>query len=324
MKFKFTEPWNLILRAGVSITLLGWLAISFDWMQIGKLILEAHPGWMVVAIVWIIISMVISVSKWQLLLYVQKINISWIELWHAYWAGLFFNNFLPSSIGGDALRIIWVGKSRDDSSGAAASVIVERILATAGIAIVGLSGEFIAGRLDVRVTVLLTGLLVVSLLLLAIILQGSLPSALSGRKGRIIKFLQGIVMHGDRLRANRKVLLGVLILSVAFQVMVVGVNYSAFKALGISSLDWWDVLYVIPITSVAAMLPVGINGYGVREGAYVVLLASYQVSQELAFTSSLLFAFLVSLCSLYGGWTFMVHRRGEGNTNARTTSIPDC
>jgi uncharacterized membrane protein YbhN (UPF0104 family) len=77
--------------------------------------------------------MVISVTKWQLLLYAKKINLSWIELWHAYWAGLFFNNFLPSSIGGDALRIIWVGKSRGDSSGAAASVIVERILATAGI-----------------------------------------------------------------------------------------------------------------------------------------------------------------------------------------------
>lgn len=323
MKAKLTQHWNIILRTVVSITLLGWLAISFDWMQIGKLIREAYPGWMGVAIILIIISMIISVNKWQLLLYIQKISLSWVELWHAYWAGIFFNNFLPSSIGGDALRIMWVSKSTRDSAGAAASVIVERILATAGIAIVGLCGGIIAGRLDIRAEILLAGLLVVSLLLLGIILQGRLPTALAGRKGRIIEFLQGITMHGTRMQANRKILFGVLILSIAFQVTVVGVNYSIFKALGISSLEWWDLLYVIPITSVAAMLPVGINGYGVREGAYVALLASYNVSSGSAFTASLLFAFLVSLCSLYGGWTFMVHRRGEENLNAGATSIRD-
>ncbi len=177
---------------------------------------------------------------------------------------------------------------------------------------VGLSGGMIAGRLDIQAAILLIGLLIISVLLLGIILQGRLPAALSRRKGRIIEFLQGMALHGTRLQANRMKLIWVLILSVVFQLMVVAVNYAIFKALGITSLDWWDTLYVIPITSVAAMLPVGINGYGVREGAYVALLASYQVSRGAAFTASLLFAFLVSLCSLYGGWTFMVHRRGEG------------
>lgn len=324
MKYKLREKWKVILRTGISIALLWWLAFSFDWQQIGRLILEADLGWISLAIVWIVLSMVISVSKWQVLLYSQKIDISWLELWHAYWAGLFFNNFLPSSIGGDALRIIWVGKFSHDSAGAAASVIVERILATAGIALVGLSGAIIAGRLDIRAAALLIGLLIVSFLLLGIILQGRIPTALSRRKGRIIEFLQGMAMHGTRLQAKRKPLIWVLLLSVVFQLMVVAVNYSIFKALGISSLAWGDILYVIPITSVAAMLPVGINGYGVREGAYVALLASYQVARGSAFTASLLFAFLVSLCSLYGGWTFMVHRQKEGNINAGTTSIPNC
>lgn len=323
MKFKLIENWKVIVRTGISIVLLWWLATSFDWLQIGRLILEANLGWITVAIVCIILSMVISVSKWQLLLYIQKISVPWLELWHAYWAGIFFNNFLPSSIGGDALRIIWVSNFSRDSAGAAASVIVERILATVGIALVGLSGGIIAGRLDIRAAALLIGLLIVSFLLLGIILQGRLPTALSRRKGRIIEFLQGMARHGTRLQANQTMLSGVLILSVVFQLMVVAVNYAIFKALGITSLDWWDVLYVIPITSVAAMLPVGINGYGVREGAYVSLLASYQVARGSAFTASLLFAFLVSLCSLYGGWTFMVHHRKEGNINVRTTSSPN-
>jgi len=90
------------------------------------------------------------------------------------------------------------------------------------------------------------------------------------------------------------------------------VNFGCFQALHITALTGWDLLYVIPAISVAAMLPLGINGYGLREGAYVLLLGIYQVPASTAFIASLLFAFLVSLCSLYGGYTWFIHRsKGE-------------
>jgi glycosyltransferase 2 family protein len=319
-QLKSTVKWKVLLRAGVSITLLLWLAFTIDWAGTARILVQAHPAWIMIAICWIILSMVVSVCKWQLLLNVQQIHLRWSELWHAYWGGLFFNNFLPSSIGGDAFRIVWVNKSSRDSAGAAASVIVERILAAIGIAIVGIVGGFLAGRLNGQAMTLLMGLMLLGLVLLGLILRGRLPDALFRKKGRIYEFFKGMDIHGSRMQANPVVLLLVLLLSVVFQLTVVGVNYSIFKSLGISGLGWWDILFIIPITSVAAMLPVGINGYGVREGAYVALLASYNVPREAAFTSSILFAFLVSLCSLYGGWTFMMFRGEKGNSHA-TTSI---
>ncbi len=106
MKLELTENWKVILRAGISIALLWWLATSFDWLQIGNLILEADLAWITIAIVCIIFSMVISVRKWQLLLNIQEIQVIRLELCPAYGAGIFFNTFLPSSTGGDALRII--------------------------------------------------------------------------------------------------------------------------------------------------------------------------------------------------------------------------
>lgn len=322
-KFKSTANWKVLLRAGVSITLLLWLAITIDWEGIARILGQAQPLWMAAAIFWIVLSMVVSVSKWQLLLNVQKIYLKWSELWNAYWAGLFFNNFLPSSFGGDAFRIVWVGKSGRDSAGAAASVIVERILAATGIAIVGIVGGFWSGRLNGQAMSLLLGILLISIVLMGVIFCGRLPDSLSSKSGRTYDFLRGMGMHGARMQANPAVILLVLILSVVFQLMVVGVNYSIFQAFGISGLGWGDMLFIIPITSAAAMLPVGINGYGIREGAYVALLASYNVSREAAFTSSIMFAFLVSLCSLYGGWTFMIYRGEKGISHA-TTSITNC
>jgi len=318
MKTKMHSKWSIILRALISIALLVWLALTIDWQQMLKLLLQANLGWLAVAVLGIILSMLISVSKWHLLLLAQHIELKWRELWHAYWAGLFFNNFLPSSIGGDALRIIWVSKSSRDTAGATASVVVERILATIAIVIVGLCGAYWTGKLDTRALLLFSGLLALCVILLGFILYGKLPAAFINKPGRLGQFWQGIIRHGSRIQRSKANMSMVLGLSIAFQVSVVGVNYAIFQALGINSLSWWDLLFVIPITSVAAMLPIGINGYGVREGAYVALLSTYQVARGTAFASSIVFAFLVSLCSLYGGWTLMLYRARGADINVRT------
>lgn len=57
-----------------------------DCLQIIHLLMQANTVWIAVAIIFVILSMVISVSKWQLLLYAQEMGISWFELWRAYWA----------------------------------------------------------------------------------------------------------------------------------------------------------------------------------------------------------------------------------------------
>ncbi|MDD3889979.1 MAG: lysylphosphatidylglycerol synthase transmembrane domain-containing protein, partial [Syntrophomonadaceae bacterium] len=297
--------WKTLLRILISLALLGWLIVSIDWKGVSAAILYADYTWFLAAAAWVILSMVVSVSKWRLVLEAQEIKISRYELWRAYWAGLFFNNFLPSSIGGDALRIFWVGKLTGDTAGSTSSVVVERIIATAGLALVGLAGSFLIIGPDRRIQILFLALLVGSLLLLALMMWGRLPVGLAAKSNRFIDFIKGMVNHGARLRGKPGKMGMVLFLSVIFQITVVGVNLAIFKALGINQLNLADLVYVIPATSVAAMLPLGINGYGVRESAYVVLLGAYGVNQGIAFAASVLFAFLISIMSLYGGWIWM-------------------
>lgn len=272
---------------------------------------------------WIVLSMIISVCKWQAILGAQGLFPGWTELWKAYWAGLFFNNFLPSSIGGDALRIYWVAKKTDDTAGSLTSVVVERILAATGLAITGLLGGLIvsSGYRPLMAVFLL--LLTVSLGLLGIIMAGKLPVWIEHRSGRAVSFLKEMARHGARMQGNIKTIAAVIFLSVLFQSAVVGVNHAIFHALHLSSLGWPTALYVIPATSAAAMIPVGINGYGVREGAYMSLLAGYGIAKGTAFAASLLFAFLVSACSLYGGLVWLM-QRGEGvNQSAAIESVYD-
>lgn len=314
---------NLVIRSIVSLGLLTWLTLLLDWRELFEVLTRIKLEWMLLAVGWVIISMIISVSKWKLILQAQAITLSWPELWRAYWAGLFFNNFLPSSIGGDALRIVWVGRLTGDVAGSTASVFVERVLATVGLSITGLAASLFIVQPDQRVIFLFLLLIAFSFALLGLLMWGWIPQRFAQSQGRVITFLRGIEQHGTRLKGQWGVILRVIFLSVLFQGSVVGVNYAIFKALQISSIGWINAMYVIPVTSIAAMLPIGINGYGVREGAYVALLASYHVPATTAFAASILFAFLVSISSLYGAWTWLVHHPKGVITNADGQSRTD-
>ena len=106
--------WKLSLRLGISMILMGWFVFSINWTEIGRAFAGVGYPWLLAAVFWIVIAVVVSVHKWRLILRAQGMRLEWGELWSIYWAGLFFNNFLPSGIGGDGMRIIWVRKITGD------------------------------------------------------------------------------------------------------------------------------------------------------------------------------------------------------------------
>ena len=297
----------LFIKIVVSGLLLSWLIYSLDWIALRDVIKKADLGWLILSGVFIVISMVISVEKWSLVLKAEGINLPWFQLWKAYWIGIFFNNFLPSSIGGDGIRIFLIGRNISNMAGAASSVIIERLLATLGLALTGLlaglitSSNWQVGWLFVLLILVSTGLLFFSML-------GRIPTWIANRNGRISVFIRSLLSHCQALRGQGKMIITVGCLSVLFQLTVVAVNYVIFRSLHVDSLGWWDLVYIIPAISAIAMIPIGINGYGIREGAYVLLLASYGVAGSAALGASLLFAVLVSFCSLYGGILWLGNR----------------
>ncbi|HBC91971.1 MAG TPA: hypothetical protein DCZ10_03460 [Pelotomaculum sp.] len=297
----------LLIKIAVSGLLLSWLLYSFDWMAVRDVFLRAEPGWLILAGVFIVLSMVVSVEKWSRILRAEGINLPWLQLWKVYWIGIFFNNFLPSSIGGDGMRILLTGRNISNIAGAASSVIIERLLATVGLALTGLV-VFPITDSNWHVGWLFIILIIVAAGLLFFLMMGRMPAWVAGRDGKLSGFARGFLAHGHALRGQKKMIITVLCLSVLFQLTVVAVNYAVFRGLHIDLLSWWDLVYIIPAISAIAMVPVGINGYGIREGAYVLLLASYGVAGSAALGASLLFAVLVSFCSLYGGILWLANR----------------
>lgn len=312
--------WKLCLRIVISLGLLMWFLKIIHWQRIIIILQSVQLPWLVVALIWIIAAVLVSTIKWKIILRAQGLELSFSELWRTYWVGLFFNNFLPSSMGGDALRILWVGKATQDHPGATASVVMERILATTALALVGLVGCLVVPNTWRKITMMFLLLIFITLLLLGLIMFGRLPSFILTRQNRLSQFFVGLIDHGHNLRSCPRAVMQAFLWSFVFQICVVGTNYAIFRSLKLESVGWFKSLYVVPATSVAAMLPLGINGYGLREGAYVLLLRPYNVSEAGAFTASILFAFLISVCSLWGGW-FWLRKYNRKSFNLGPTKI---
>ncbi|SDH90182.1 lysylphosphatidylglycerol synthase transmembrane domain-containing protein [Desulfosporosinus hippei] len=312
---------KLLLKVLFSLALIGWFIKAFDWAQIVGMLAGVKLSWLAVAVGWILLAMVVSTVKWHVITAALGLKLSYRELWRAYWVGIFFNNFLPSSIGGDGLRILWAAKLSGDSPGATSSVVIERILATTGLALLGLLGCMFVDNPNQKLICLFSLLIVLTAGLLALVIGGRAPRFIVASQNKFAVFLVGMTKHGVRAKENPLSLVNALVWSFVFQVCIVGTNYALFQSLSLSMVDVLQSVYVIPATSVASMLPLGINGYGLREGAYVMLLTPFGVPKAGAFSASVLFAFLVSACSLWGGWLWFTAREKKQIFNSESTTI---
>lgn len=305
------------LRMLISLLLLGWLIFSIDWRKIWSTMAGINPVWLLPAVGWIVIAIVVSVIKWQLILRAQNVRVEWRDIWRAYWIGLFFNNFLPSSIGGDVFRVLYIGKLTNDPAGVTASVVAERLLSALAMAFLGLTASFWASGDLLQVRVLLIILLTIALLLTGWLAWGWMPAFVTMRQGRIANFIGCFISCGGWLRKHPTTLLWTLLWSMVFQAAYVAANLALFRGLQLFQVDLWDAMFIMPATGALAMIPLSINGYGIRESAYMLLLAPLGVSKASAFSASVLFAFLVSLCSLWGGILWLgTNSRKEGVINA--------
>lgn len=295
----------MIIRIGVSIALLALLTRLFDLSSVPTLFRGISPHYIALAFVLILLSVVVSAWKWSVLVQGQNIIVGYGELFAAYLAGIFFNNFFPSSIGGDATRVVCVGKKRGLIAEMTASVVAERLIAMTSLSVVGLAGALFSRYKNAAAIIVLVSVFVFSLILNLIIISGWMPAPVKNRTGKISRALHNASSSISLLRHRRDLVFLSFVGSAVFQTVVAAVMQSVLYAFALTSVPFVDMLFITSASSVLAMIPAGINGYGLREGSYVLLLAPYGISADGAVSASLLFAFLVAAFSITGLFSWL-------------------
>jgi len=305
---KASIPWGTIIKVLVSLVLLIILGLVADPVRIGQALAGFSWGWLGPVLVLVAASVVVSALKWGVLLKAQGYAVHMARLTGAYSTALFFNNFLPSSIGGDGVRILLAGRQGIPAADASASVVVERTLATASLGLLGV----LAGLASSRQSPLALGLLGLvaffGLALTLVLVSGWLPGPVLRGKGKVSAFLRDFSAAAGKLRTEGRALLVSFGLSFVFQTLVAAVVAAVAAGMGLPFLGAADVIHVTSASSVLAMVPLGLNGYGLREGAFMYLLQPYGIDGGSAIGLSVLFALSVSLYSLVGAWYWVASK----------------
>lgn len=306
------KPNNLRLaKIFISFALIGLIFYKIDFSEWFTIIKSADLVGLSLAFVLVVFSILISTIKWRILLSRLDVQVPIGKLTTSYFVGLFFNNFLPTSIGGDVARIYHVGKYTGKKTEAAASVIVERILAGFALGLTALLAIFISFD---RSKSFLGWIIIFLLLCTAFLFLSMSRPSLDFIKRRLFPSLFNVKEKaGDVVEAihhcslDKKLVFWVLIWSLIFQMVVVLTNYLIFRSLGVEVPLVYCLIF-IPLISALSLLPISFNGLGIREGGYIFFFSQIGLNMTQAVSASLVFFVLVVLTSLIGGIAFAFQR----------------
>ena len=297
------------LRVTASIVML---AVLFRRVHLGSLLPEWSParaGWLVAALVVTAFGIVLSAVRWQAVLSALGIRARVRTLLHHYLAGLFVGNFLPSTIGGDVLRVRRLSAETGHGADTFASVVLERLTGWIVLPVITLTA--LAMNPGLRelgaATALATALAVITLVLLVVLLlvvaHPRLGGRLADREGWQ-RFAGAVHLGLDRFRRNPGSIVGVLATGFAYQLVVVLAAFLAARALGLDPVGITATLVFMPAVAIAQVLPISLGGLGVREGAFVVFLNPLGVGRGQAIALGLLVYGLNLAVSLLGAPSF--------------------
>ena len=284
---------------------LGWFLFTHaDWSAIGATLTTIPPGVVALAFIFMLLSITISAYKWRIILKLHDVDFSFSKLHRYYFTGVFFSNFLPSSVGGDGYRIYKTYNNPRSTSSAVIAVVMERLTGLVALLVVGYVCAFIVYRSegDVMSETLMTvgtaGIVTTLVVALAIVVfRGHERLRRWQNKPRLLQIL---LQHGKDYIRKPGTTAYVMLVSFFFQIYN-GMSFYLLLRYGAGvDISIPELVVVLTLVNLLGVLPISINGLGVIDGAFVLLLAVYGVDTNLALSVMLVNRLLLIMISLIG------------------------
>lgn len=304
-------------RVVITIAMLVWLSRHVHLSELRV------PGWTPMTLVWLgaavavtFVGIVLSALRWQRVLVALELPARVPTLLRHYLASLFVGNFLPTTIGGDVLRVRRLAADNGQTPATMASVVLERLtgwLVLPVLTIIALAVNPGLRRVAPGPSSTAFSVAVGTLILLAALLVVASNSWVGGKiEGRDgwRRFTGAVHLGLDRARRNPGLAFEICTVGFAYQLAVMLSAFLAAKALGID-VGWTAILAFFPIVAIVQVLPLTVSGLGTREAALVFFLQPLGVAAADAFALGLLVYFLNLGVSLLGAPAFAVGSRAR-------------
>ena len=302
------------MKLGIGFGLLVWLAEKVNWTIVLEKLRDVSPVFIVLYIVLQLTGNLISTKKWQIIALHKHQNLTFTlkEGFFAYLTGAFINNFLPSTLGGDAYRGLWLAQKTEAKAASLSTVVFDRFIGLWTIAILAvfcslpLWHHFFS---DTAFRMTLSGLIVFllgDLFVTYAYFQPWFHRLLEWLPFQIRRLIQEVIGFTEKGIWATGSLYALLFAFVGIALS----NWTLFHALG-NPIGFPAFLSVIFLVTIVSSVPLSINNIGIKEWAYVTFFSFVGVSAELSVTAALLSRFLQMLISFAALPHYLRDRQGK-------------
>lgn len=322
---------SVFLRAAVTLGLLLWLASKLERGDIAAQFSRADPLWFSTALCLPGLALMLMAARLSMALGRGGVKLPWPAALRLTLTGQFFNAFLPGATGGDIYKVSVVCTENPGRRAVAASiVIIDRLFALLALLLLGSLSFLSLKKLwislwpetELSSTAILLpalGLLLVGICVGLIVFVGPLSRRLPITRLRsLLTELAATGLHRPRTAAP------LLALSLLVHLLNFTGTYLAARALNIP-LDYLQVLALMPVLLLVILVPVSVNGHGIRELVLIGFFTAFSIGtaegagpRELAITLSLAYVAMDCFWCLPGALLFLLTR------GARNSQQPRC
>lgn len=305
-----------ILRFAVSIALIAWLAWRTDWSNLGQALSHAHFALWWVALGVYLLTQAASGLRWQLLSRPLGFDRTLIDYTRMYFVGMFFNLFLPTSVGGDVMRAWQLRAGSERKWPALLSVFVDRASGLFVLLCLGLVGA-LASPVVLPHTIRRAVFLTAGCALLGVACVG-----IGARFSRRLPRLKTISAALDLYLSNPWLAVNTTLLSLVIQAANVVVLWVLSAALDLDVPIGYYVV-AVPMITLMTVLPISLNGIGVREGGMILFLTPLGVADATAVSLAVLWFTVFTAASLMGGAVYFLGDRSPSKGMTHDAVVGD-
>jgi uncharacterized protein (TIRG00374 family) len=300
------------VKAAVSVGLLYVLFSRVDLSRLWSVARQASPLWLGAALLLYFLMILASTWRWDLLLRAQHVRLAYSFLTQSFLVAVFFNNFLPSNIGGDVIRITDTAKPAGSKTLATTVVLIDRGIGLLGLALMAAIGATLMHRMAVGPVgpgLLWAGFAVGTMIATPALL---IPETAT----RVLQPLR--VFHQEwvdariekltfaltRFKETPAALAGCFAGAVAVQAILVAFYLAIARSMQIP-IGFAELAVIVPVSFIVQMIPLSVNGFGVREATFGFYFTRLGLPLESALLVSFMGAALIMVFSLSGGVAYL-------------------
>jgi uncharacterized membrane protein YbhN (UPF0104 family) len=309
--------WALFgVRAIASSGLLGYVLMQADLAAVGAAARGATGGWLALAVLLLILGPAIMTMRWHGLLAAQDVHLRRRALFGSLVVAGFFRQFLPSTIGGDAVRAYDSWRAGASKSVALTVLVVDRLtglVALLAFIVIALGfSDRMAARLPgawgvVTVAAGVLGIVTWTMFAPASSLVRLAERTVAGLPSLVRRVGEKALWAATAYRNRRGALAPALGWSGVLQLNVVTFYFAIAQALGLE-IAYHEWFVIVPIAFFVMLLPISINGIGLRESVFIFLLGAFAVTREQAVAFAWIEFGLFLLHGMAGGVWYAIRR----------------